>query len=60
MSFNASSWSIRRPVPTLVLFLVLILMGITSFLQLGIDANPNIDLPIITIKTTRKEGTLSQ
>ncbi|MEL6161062.1 MAG: efflux RND transporter permease subunit [Cyanobacteria bacterium J06623_5] len=52
MSFNASSWSIRRPVPTLVLFLVLILMGITSFLQLGIDANPNIDLPIITIKTT--------
>ncbi|MEL6899867.1 MAG: efflux RND transporter permease subunit, partial [Cyanobacteria bacterium J06606_4] len=52
MSFNTSSWSIRRPVPTLVLFLVLILMGITSFFQLGIDANPNIDLPIITISTT--------
>ncbi|MEL6603415.1 MAG: efflux RND transporter permease subunit [Cyanobacteria bacterium J06614_10] len=52
MSFNTSSWSIRRPVPTLVLFLVLILMGITSFFQLGIDANPNIALPIITISTT--------
>ncbi|MEL6490012.1 MAG: efflux RND transporter permease subunit [Cyanobacteria bacterium J06621_3] len=51
MSFNLSGWSIRRPVPTLVLFLVLILAGITSFFQLGIDANPNIDLPIITIET---------
>ncbi|MEL6556187.1 MAG: efflux RND transporter permease subunit, partial [Cyanobacteria bacterium J06621_11] len=52
MSLDASSWSIRRPVPTLVLFLVLTLMGIVSFLQLGIDANPNIDLPIVTIETT--------
>ncbi|MGD1863235.1 MAG: efflux RND transporter permease subunit [Phormidesmis sp.] len=52
MNFNASSWSIRRPVPTLVLFLVLTLAGISGFLQLGIDANPNIDLPYVTIKTT--------
>ncbi|MEL6778765.1 MAG: efflux RND transporter permease subunit, partial [Cyanobacteria bacterium J06597_16] len=52
MSFDVSGWSIRRPVPTLVLFLVLTLAGLTSFFQLGIDANPNIDLPIITIETT--------
>ena len=51
MSINASSWSIRRPVPTMVLFLVLTLAGITSFFQLGIDANPNIDLPIVTVQT---------
>ena len=51
-SANASSWSIRRPVPTLVLFLVLTIAGITSFFQLGIDANPNIDLPIVSIETT--------
>lgn len=52
MSFDVSGWSIRRPVPTLVLFLVLTLAGLTSFFQLGIDANPNIDLPIVTIETT--------
>ncbi|MEL6816005.1 MAG: efflux RND transporter permease subunit, partial [Cyanobacteria bacterium J06598_3] len=51
MSFDVSGWSIRRPVPTLVLFLVLTLAGILSFSQLGIDANPNIDLPFISIET---------
>ncbi|MEL6352624.1 MAG: efflux RND transporter permease subunit [Cyanobacteria bacterium J06627_28] len=52
MSLNASGWSIRHPLPTLVLFLVLTLAGILSFSQLGIDANPNIDLPYISIETT--------
>ena len=52
MSHNASGWSIRHPVPTLVLFLVLTLAGILSFSQMGIDANPNIDLPYISIETT--------
>ncbi len=52
MSFDVSGWSIRRPVPTLVLFLVLTLAGILSFSQLGIDANPNIDLPFVSIETT--------
>ena len=51
MSFNASGWSIRRPVPTLVLFLVLMLVGIASFWQLGIDDNPNIELPYVTVRT---------
>ena len=51
MSFDVSGWSIRRPVPTLVLFLVLTLAGMLSFSQLGIDANPNIDLPFVSIET---------
>ncbi len=51
MSSDGSSWSIRHPVPTLVLFLVLTLGGIVSFFQLGIDANPNVDLPIVAIET---------
>jgi len=39
MSFNISAWSIRRPVPTLVLFLILTVVGWFSFTQLGIDTN---------------------
>lgn len=53
MSFNLSSWSIRRPVPTIVLFIVLTLLGWISFAQLGIDNNPNIDIPAVQIQVTQ-------
>lgn len=53
MSFNLSSWSIRRPVPTIVLFIVLTLLGWISFTQLGIDNNPNIDIPVVQIQVTQ-------
>ncbi|MEL6440900.1 MAG: efflux RND transporter permease subunit [Cyanobacteria bacterium J06621_8] len=49
MSFNFSSWSIKNPVPTLVTFLILGVIGITSFLTLGIDESPNIDVPIVIV-----------
>ena len=49
MSFNVSGWSIRRPIPTLVLFLVLTLAGLVSFGQLGVDLNPNIDVPVVVV-----------
>jgi multidrug efflux pump subunit AcrB len=54
MSFNVSGWSIRRPIPTLVLFLVLTLAGLVSFGKLGVDLNPNIDFPavIVTVNQT--------
>lgn len=49
MSFNISAWSIRKPVPTLVLFLILTVLGLVFFPQLGIDANPNIDVPAVSV-----------
>lgn len=49
MDFNVSNWSIRRPIPTIVLFLVLTIAGLVSFGQLGIDLNPNIDVPAVTV-----------
>lgn len=53
MSFNISAWSIRRPVPTIVLFLILTVVGWFSFIQLGIDNNPNIDVPAVAITVTQ-------
>ena len=53
MSANISAWSIRKPVPTLVLFLILTLLGLVFFPQLGIDANPNIDVPAVSITVTQ-------
>ncbi|HZG38253.1 MAG TPA: efflux RND transporter permease subunit, partial [Nodosilinea sp.] len=50
---NLSGWSIRRPIPVIVLFLVLTLGGLVSFGQLGIDENPNIEFPAITVTVTQ-------
>ncbi len=48
-----SAWSITNPIPTTVLFLILTVMGIFSFATLGIDENPNIDLPIVSVTVTQ-------
>lgn len=47
MNLNISAWSIRHPVPSLVLFMVLMTVGVLSFLNLPITRFPNIDIPII-------------
>lgn len=53
MNFNISAWSIRRPVPSLVLFMVLITVGIMSFRDLPVTRFPNIDLPMIQAQITQ-------
>ncbi len=50
MNWNISAWSIRKPVPSLVLFLVLMTLGIVSFRQLPITRFPNIDIPIVQVR----------
>ena len=47
MNWNISAWSIRHPVPSLVLFLVLMTIGTLSFRDLPVTRFPNIDVPII-------------
>ena len=51
--FNISAWSIKRPVPTIVLFLVLTLAGLVAFTNLGIDSNPNIDVPAVLVEVNQ-------
>ncbi|NCO86316.1 MAG: efflux RND transporter permease subunit [Rhodobacterales bacterium] len=46
---NMSTWAIRRPVPTLALFLVLCVVGMVGFFRLPVTQFPNIDIPIITV-----------
>ena len=54
MSFHVSSWSIKNPVPTIVTFLILGIIGIISFMSLGIDESPNIDVPIVIVSATQR------
>jgi len=53
MSFNISAWSIKKPVPTIVLFLILTIVGWFSFISLGIDTNPNIDVSAVSVTVTQ-------
>jgi multidrug efflux pump subunit AcrB len=49
MAINVSSWSIRKPLPSIVLSLVLVILGVVAFGKLPITRLPNVDLPIISV-----------
>ncbi|MGU9978495.1 efflux RND transporter permease subunit [Phreatobacter sp. HK31-P] len=52
-SFNVSAYSIRQPVPSIVLFIVLCFLGWMSYNNLPITRFPNIDVPLIQIRVTQ-------
>ncbi len=43
---NISAWSIRNPIPPIVLFIALTLAGIVSFMRMDVNADPDIDFPV--------------
>jgi multidrug efflux pump len=49
-----SDLSIRRPVLTTVLSLIIVLVGVISFLRLSVREYPNIDAPIVSVRTVYK------
>src|ERR1700716_4425485 len=49
MALKVSAWSIRKPIPPLVFFLVMIVLGAVSMKTLPITQMPNIHIPIVTI-----------
>jgi multidrug efflux pump subunit AcrB len=46
---NVSSWSIRNPVPGVLLFIMLTLVGLVAFKAMKIQNFPDIDLPMVTV-----------
>jgi multidrug efflux pump subunit AcrB len=42
---NISAWSIRNPVPPIVLFIALTLAGLVSFMRMDVNQNPEITFP---------------
>ncbi|WP_237480451.1 efflux RND transporter permease subunit [Lichenibacterium dinghuense] len=53
MSLPISAWSIRRPMPALVGFAVLVILGFVAFRALPVTRLPNIDIPIVQIAITQ-------
>ncbi len=46
---NVSSWSIKNPVPALILFILLTLAGLQSFYAMKIQNFPDLELPTINV-----------
>jgi HAE1 family hydrophobic/amphiphilic exporter-1 len=46
-----SDVSIRRPVTTLTIMAALIIFGWIAFTSMGIDLYPEVDIPVVTVKT---------
>jgi multidrug efflux pump subunit AcrB len=53
MRFNISAVSIRHPIPPIVLFILLTIAGLISYLSLDITDNPDIDVPVVTVDVVR-------
>ncbi len=49
MNFNVSSWSIRNPTPSILLFILLTLAGLVGFRAMKIQNFPDIDLPMVNV-----------
>ncbi|HUL45626.1 MAG TPA: efflux RND transporter permease subunit [Steroidobacteraceae bacterium] len=56
---NISAWAIRHPLPPIVLFVVLLFMGIVSFVRLPITADPDISFPGVFV-TVNQPGAAPQ
>ena len=53
MRANISAWAIKRPIPSIVLFILLTITGVISFLILPITNAPNIDFPLVDVVVTQ-------
>jgi hydrophobe/amphiphile efflux-1 (HAE1) family protein len=50
---NISSWSIKNPIPIILLFTLLTIAGLLSFNNMRINNNPDIDFPLVAVTAVR-------
>jgi multidrug efflux pump subunit AcrB len=50
---NISAWSIRNPVVPIVLFIALTLAGITSFNNMDVQNDPDIEFPVVVVSISQ-------
>jgi multidrug efflux pump subunit AcrB len=57
---NVSAWSIRNPIPAVLLFVMLTLLGTMAFKAMKIQQFPDIDLPTVTVSAALPGASPSQ
>src|SRR3954451_12811802 len=53
MAINISAWSIRHPLPPLVMAAAIVALGFISFTKLPVTRMPNVDVPVISVTVTQ-------
>lgn len=51
---NFSAWSIRNPIAPILAFLILLVLGVKSFVGLPVTRFPNIDVPLVSISVLQQ------
>ena len=49
---NVSAWSIKNPIPAVMLFVLLTLAGIMSFKAMKVQQFPDLELPTVTVSAS--------
>ncbi len=57
---NVSAWSIRNPIPSVMLFVMLTLAGLYSFFAMKVQNFPDLDVPNITVVASLPGASPSQ
>ncbi|GAB2880369.1 efflux RND transporter permease subunit [Uliginosibacterium flavum] len=57
---NVSSWSIRNPIPAVMLFIMLTITGLMGFRAMKIQNMPDIDMPMVIISAAMPGASPSQ
>ena len=57
---NVSAWSIRNPIPAVMVFVLLTVAGLFSFSAMKVQNFPDIDLPTITVSASLPGASPSQ
>lgn len=58
--FNISAWTIRQPIPSILLFIMLTIAGLVCFTQIEMDELPNIDMPTVSISIAQSGAAPSE
>ena len=57
---NFSAWSINRPLPAILAFILLGIVGLVGFQQLAVSRFPDIAFPGITVTVVQPSATPAQ
>lgn len=50
---NLSAGAIRKPIPPIILFVLLTFAGLLGFAKLGINQYPDVDIPVVTVSVAQ-------
>ncbi len=60
MSTSFSTLAIRNPIPPIVLFIILTVMGLVAFFELPINSMPSMVIPVVSVKVSQSGASTTE